>query len=64
MQDYAGAHQLTTDIVDLQETGDGNRLLWSWAPPRLTCRGRLARRSRVLHNPDDAELGRAARAPD
>jgi NhaA family Na+:H+ antiporter len=57
LQDYARAHRLTTDVADLEEDEDADRLLAELGVSDADLPVVISRTGCVLHNPDDAELG-------
>ena len=66
LQDYAGAHRLTTDVayVYVEAAGNEDRLLTELAVSEDDLPVVVLRTGRVLRNPDDAELDQALRTPE
>jgi CRP-like cAMP-binding protein len=61
LQDYADAHRLTTEVVDVDAGDDGDGILAELGASESDLPVVVSSTGRVLHNPGDAELGRAVR---
>lgn len=64
LQDYAGAHRITTDVAYVEAAGNKDRLLAELAVSEDDLPVVVLRTGRVLRNPDDAELDQALRTPE
>ena len=64
IQEYADAHQLTIDVVDVDANGDGGRLLAELGATEADLPVVVSRSGRVLQNPPDAQLDHALQTPD
>jgi Na+:H+ antiporter, NhaA family len=64
IQEYADAHHLTTDVVDLNVNGDGGRLLAELGATEADLPVVVSRSGRVLQNPSEAQLDHVLRTPE
>ncbi len=63
LQDYADAHQLSTDVIDAEPGGDDDQFLTELDITETDLPVVILRTGRVLRNPTDAELDQALQTP-